>query len=83
LAGSGTLCLRIKPRITSRLAARIGAQSATVLVREAFVRGFANSKALGSYAGLSATPFNSGGVKREQGTGKAGNRRLSTTASDM
>jgi transposase len=38
----------------------IGAQSATVLVREAFVRGFANSKALGSYAGLSATPFNSG-----------------------
>ena len=30
----------------------IGVQSATVLVREAFVRGFANGKALGSYAGL-------------------------------
>src|SRR6476646_5405306 len=30
----------------------IGVQSATVLVREAFVREFANGKALGSYAGL-------------------------------
>jgi len=34
----------------------IGVQSATVLVREAFVREFANGKALGSYAGLCATP---------------------------
>jgi len=37
----------------------IGAQSATVLVREAFVREFANGKAVGSYAGLSPTPFSS------------------------
>ena len=42
----------------------IGAQSATVLVREAFVREFANGKALGSYAGLSPTPFSSGGTER-------------------
>ena len=34
----------------------IGVQSATVLVREAFVRGFANGKALGSYAGLASSP---------------------------
>jgi transposase len=61
----------------------IGAQSATVLVREAFVRGFANSKALGSYAGLCATPFNSGSVKREQGIGKAGNRRLRTVMIEL
>jgi transposase len=54
----------------------IGVQSATVLVREAFVRRFANGKALGSYAGLTATPYSSGGVEREQGIGKAGNRRL-------
>ena len=40
----------------------IGVQSATVLVREAFVRDFANGKALGSYAGLSATPYSSGSV---------------------
>lgn len=40
----------------------IGVQSATVLVREAFVRHFANGKALGSYAGLTATPYSSGGI---------------------
>lgn len=51
----------------------IGVQSATVLVREAFVRRFANGKALGSYAGLTATPYCSGGIEREQGIGKAGN----------
>lgn len=61
----------------------IGAQSATVLVREAFVRHFANGKALGSYAGLTATPYNSGGVEREQGIGKAGNRRLRTTMVEL
>ncbi len=56
----------------------IGVQSATVLVREAFVREFRNGKALGSYAGLTATPYSSGGVEREQGISKAGNRRLRT-----
>ena len=45
----------------------LGVQSATVLVREGFVREFANGKALGSYAGLTATPYSSGGIEREQG----------------
>jgi len=54
----------------------IGVQSATVLVREGFVRHFSNGKALGSYAGLTSTPYSSGGIDREQGIGKAGNRRL-------
>lgn len=61
----------------------IGVQSATVLIHEAFVRHFANGKALGSYAGLTATPYNSGGVEREQGIGKAGNRRLRTTMVEL
>lgn len=61
----------------------IGVESATVLVREAFVRHFANGKALGSYAGLTATPYNSGGVERELGIGKAGNRRLRTTMVEL
>src|ERR1700740_2752467 len=56
----------------------IGVQSATVLVREGFVRQFANGKALGSYAGLTATPYSSGSIEREQGIGKAGNARLRT-----
>jgi transposase len=61
----------------------LGVQSATVLVREAFVRGFANGKALGSYAGLTATPCSSGGIEREQGIVKAGNRRLRTVMVEL
>ncbi len=61
----------------------IGVQSATVLVREAFVREFANGKALGSYAGLCATPYSSGGTEREQGISKAGNRRLRTVMVEL
>jgi transposase len=61
----------------------IGVQSATVLVREAFVREFATGKALGSYAGLAATPFSSGGTEREQGIDKAGNRRLRTVMVEL
>ena len=61
----------------------IGVQSATVLVREAFVREFANGKTLGSYAGLTPTPFSSGATEREQGIGKAGNRRLRTVMVEL
>ena len=61
----------------------IGVQSATVLVREAFVRHFSNGKALGSYAGLTSTPYSSGGINREQGIGKAGNRRLRTVMVEL
>jgi transposase len=61
----------------------IGVQSATVLVREAFVREFANGKALGSYAGLAATPYSSGSTEREQGISKAGNRRLRTVMVEL
>jgi transposase len=61
----------------------IGVQSATLLVREAFVRPFANGKALGAYAGLSPTPYSSGGTEREQGIGRAGNARLRTTLVEL
>ena len=61
----------------------IGVQSATVLVREAFVREFSNSKALGSYAGLTSTPFSSGSTEREQGISKAGNRRIRTVMVEL
>jgi transposase len=61
----------------------IGVQSATVLVREAFIREFANGKALGSYAGLTPTPFSSGATEREQGISKAGNRRLRTVMIEL
>ena len=61
----------------------IGVQSATLLVREAFVRPFANGKALGAYAGLSPTPYSSGGREREQGIGWAGNARLRTALAEL
>jgi transposase len=54
----------------------IGVQTATVLVHEAFVRSFRNARALGSYAGLTGTPYSSGNTQREQGISKDGNRRL-------
>jgi transposase len=61
----------------------IGVQSATLLVREAFVRPFASGKALGAYAGLSPTPYSSGGTEREQGIGRAGNARLRTALVEL
>ncbi len=54
-----------------------------MLVREAFVRHFANGKALGSYAGLASSPYSSGGIDREQGIGKAGNRRVRTVMVEL
>ena len=48
----------------------IGADFATLLVREAFVRQFRNRRALGGYVGLGGTPFSSGSSEREQGIGK-------------
>ena len=44
----------------------VGAQTATVLVREGLVRRFHSAKALGSYAGLTGTPVASGETAREQ-----------------
>ena len=61
----------------------IGVQSATVLAREAFIRQFRSAKALGAYAGLTGTPYRSGGMQREQGISKAGNRRLRVTMVEL
>jgi len=61
----------------------IGAQTASVLVREGFVRHFRSAKALGSYAGLTGTPFASGSTAREQGISRAGNRRLRTAVVEL
>ena len=54
----------------------IGPDTATLLVREAFVRPFRNRRALAGYVGLGGTPFSSGGSEREQGIGKDGNSRV-------
>ena len=54
-----------------------------MLVREGFVRTSRSAKARGSYAGLVGTPFASGGIEREQGITKAGNRRLRTAVVEL
>ena len=57
----------------------IGDNFAAVLWSEAFYRQFGNRRQVAAYAGLAATPWQSGGIRHEQGVSKAGNARLRTT----
>ncbi|MGF1610453.1 MAG: IS110 family transposase [Kiloniellales bacterium] len=61
----------------------IGPEFATVLVGEVFHRDFANRRQLGSYLGLTASPFDSGRMRREQGISKAGNAKARSTAVEL
>jgi transposase len=55
----------------------IGPNSAWLLVREVFGwRQIRNRRELGSLAGLTPSPYDSGESRREQGISKAGNRRV-------
>lgn len=66
--------------VTMLLAVKgMGANFAAVLWSEAFYRQFANRRQVAAYAGLAATPWQSGGIRHEQGVSKAGNPRLRTT----
>jgi transposase len=56
----------------------IGVEFATSLWLECFYRTFANRRQLAAYAGLAATPWQSGAVAHEQGVSKAGNPRVRT-----
>ena len=56
----------------------IGAEFAASLWLECFYRTFANRRQLAAYAGLAATPWQSGAVAHEQGVSKAGNPRVRT-----
>ena len=53
----------------------IGVLSAQGLVNEVFYRDFDNRRQVGSYFGLTGTPYDSGESRREQGISKAGNHR--------
>jgi transposase len=57
----------------------VGANFAGVLWSEAFYRSFSNRRQVAAYTGLAATPWQSGGIRHEQGVSKAGNPRLRTT----
>jgi transposase len=57
----------------------VGANFTAVIWSEAFYRQFTNRRQVAAYAGLAATPWQSGGIRHEQGVSKAGNPRLRTT----
>ena len=62
----------------------VGVQSAWVLSFECFAwRTFQNRKRVGSFAGLTGTPFDSGETTREQGISKAGNWRVRRTMIEL
>ena len=62
----------------------VGLQSSWLLSHECFGwRTFANRKHLGSFAGLTGTPFDSGETLREQGISKAGSGRVRTTMIEL
>lgn len=56
----------------------IGVQTAWVLVMEFFWRRFKNRREVGSAAGLTGTPYDSGQSRKDQGISKAGNKRIRT-----
>jgi transposase len=68
--GAGARLLRLKG---------IGPETASVLRLEAFQRIFGNRREVAAYAGLTPTPWQSGGIDNEQGISKSGNGRLRRT----
>ena len=62
----------------------IGEVSSWVIVREFFGwRKFQNRKEVGSLAGFTGTPYDSGTGKKEQGISKAGNRHIRSVAVEL
>lgn len=62
----------------------IGVNGASRLVLEFFGwRKFRNGREIGSLAGLTPTPYDSGTMRREQGISKAGNARVRTMAIEL
>ena len=54
----------------------VGVETATTLVHEVFSRRFRDRRALAGFVGVTGTPYDSGGSKREQGLSKNGNPRV-------
>jgi transposase len=61
----------------------IGLVSGQKLVNEVFYRSFDNRRQVGSYFGLTGTPYDSGDSRRDQGISKAGNWRARELAIEL
>jgi len=51
----------------------VGRETAAVLAREVFCRGFSDRRSLAAFTGLAPSPYSSGRLYHEQGISKAGN----------
>lgn len=61
----------------------IGPVIAGTLAGELFWKDFKNRREVGGYIGLAPSPWHSGGVARDQGISKAGNRRVRHVAIEL
>jgi transposase len=61
----------------------LGPAFTATLVNEVFYKDFRNRREVASYCGLTPSPWKSGGIDREQGISKAGNRRARQKAIEL
>jgi transposase len=61
----------------------LGPAFTATLVDELFYKDFRNRREVASYCGLTPSPWKSGGIDREQGISKAGNRRARNKAIEL
>jgi transposase len=61
----------------------LGPGFATTLTHEVFYKDFRNRREVGSYFGLTPSPWQSGGIDRDQGISKAGNPRARCAAIEL
>src|SRR5712675_2801138 len=61
----------------------IGMEFSTTLVGEVLYRSFDNRRQLGSYVGLTPSPYSSGSTDRDQGISKAGNPKARSSAIEL
>jgi transposase len=61
----------------------IGPATAETLTREVFFRHFNNRRQLGSYSGLTPSPYQSGDMSHESGISRAGNRHFRGISVDL
>jgi transposase len=72
-----------KQKIELQRLKSLGAAFAGTLVDEVFYKDFDNRRQVASYVGLAPSPWQSGGLDREQGNSKAGNPRARRAAIEM
>ena len=61
----------------------LGPEFASLLWLELLFRSFGNRRQVAAYGGLAPSPWQSGGVERDQGISKSGNRRLRKTMIEL